>query len=255
MPDFTKSKIYKLVNTENDEIYIGSTCAPLRKRKCGHKANAKRFPNRRVYQHLNAVGWDNVRIVLLQSISCINKDELIAAEQHWIDLLRPSLNKVAAVYSDCPHGRKQSMCKDCNGVGICEHGRDRYQCKPCGGSKICEHDRQRSSCKPCGGSSICEHGRHRSSCKPCGGSSICEHGRHRSSCKPCGGSSICEHDRVRRMCIECSPFHCDYCNTTHAKGTILQHYKSDKHRQAYVAAYIETHDEQPTEFPFNQLVH
>jgi hypothetical protein len=237
MPDFTKGKIYKLVNTEDDEIYIGSTCAPLRKRKCGHKANAKKFPNRRVYQHLNAVGWDNVRIVLLQSISCIDKDELIAAEQHWIDLLRPSLNKVAAVYSDCPHGRQRHTCKDCNGVGICEH------------------DRHRSSCKPCGGSRICEHGRLRRMCKPCGGSSICEHGRDRSQCKPCGGSKICEHNLIRIQCVDCSPFHCDYCEITYARGKILQHYKSNKHKQAYVAAYIETHDEQPTEFPFNQLVH
>jgi hypothetical protein len=237
MPDFTQSKVYKLVNDTDDEIYVGSTCGTLRRRKCGHKISATKHTNRRVYTHLNAIGWDNVRIVLLQSVPCANRDELRAAEQHWIDLLRPSLNKNSAVYSDCPHERRHYQCKDCNGLGICEHGRPRHRCKPCGGSSICEHGRQRRTCKPCGGSGICEHD------------------RDRSTCKPCGGLKICEHTRIRIQCIECSPFYCDYCNTTYARGNILRHYKTDKHKQAYVAAYVNAHDEQPAEFPFNQLVH
>jgi hypothetical protein len=237
MPDFTQSKVYKLVNDTDDEIYVGSTCGTLRRRKCGHKISATKHTNRRVYTHLNAVGWDNVRIVLLQSIACANRDELRAAEQHWIDLLRPSLNKNFAFVPDC------------------EHGRQKYTCKQCGGSSICEHGRHRYACKPCGGAGICDHGRQRHRCKPCGGAGICEHGRQKYSCKPCGGLSICEHDRVQRMCIECSPFYCDYCEITYTKGNILRHYKTDKHKKSYVAAYIDAHDEQPTEFPFNQLVH
>jgi hypothetical protein len=219
MPNYSQGKIYKIVNDEDEEIYVGSTCGSLRLRKAGHKSMAKRRPNQHVYAHLNEVGWEHVRIILLQQISCANKDELRAAEQHWIDLLHPSLNKNSAVYSDCSHGRIQTVCKDCNGVAICEHGHIRYQCKPCKGSNICEH------------------------------------GRHRYQCKQCGGLGFCKHNQQQYHCKECSPFYCDYCNTIHARGKILQHYKSNKHKKSYIAAYINTHDEQPTEFPFNQLVH
>jgi hypothetical protein len=116
MPNYSQGKVYKLVNDKDEEIYVGSTCGSLRLRKSGHKSMAKRKPNQHVYQHLNAIGWKHVRIILLQQISCANKDELRAAEQHWIDQLQPSLNKVAAVHSNCSHGREQYLCKDCFGA-------------------------------------------------------------------------------------------------------------------------------------------
>jgi hypothetical protein len=200
MPDYTKGKIYKLANNDDSEIYIGSTCGTLRRRKAGHRSDAKRYPTQRVYHHLNAIGWNNVRIILLQSISCSNKDELRAAEQHYIDMLHPSLNRQSAI-DTCTHGREQNKCVDCNGASICQHRRQRGQCKECGGISICQHNRHRAHCK------------------------------------------------------DCSPFHCDYCQTTHTTGHILQHYKTKKHKTSYVAAYIDVHDEEPTVFPFDQLIH
>ena len=218
MVNYSQGKVYKLVNTDDDQIYVGSTCGTLHLRKSKHKSNAKICPNRPVYRHLNAIGWDNVRIILLQQISCANKDELRAAEQHYIDMLHPSLNKASAI-DTCTHGRIQSQCIDCDGA------------------------------------SICQHKRHRASCKDCGGSSICQHKRHRAHCKNCGGVSICEHNLERSRCIECSPFYCDYCQTNHTRGNILRHYRSKKHKTSYIAAYVNAHDEHPTEFPFTQLIH
>ena len=200
MVNYSQGKVYKLVNTDDDQIYVGSTCGTLHLRKSKHKSNAKICPNRPVYRHLNAIGWDNVRIILLQQISCANKDELRAAEQHYIDMLHPSLNKASAI-DTCTHGRKQNRCKDCDGASICQHNRERTQCKLCGGSKICEHSRQRPHCR------------------------------------------------------ECSAFFCDYCNTTHARGKIFNHYKSDKHKRSYITAYVDAHDEEPTHLPFDQLIH
>ena len=188
------------VNCDDDEIYIGSTCGSLRRRKAGHKANTKRYPNQRVYAHLNAIGWSNVRIILLQSISCTNKDELRAAEQHWINQLHPSLNRQSAI-DTCTHMQKQAMCKKCGGASLCRHNRERRRCNECGGSAMCEHRIQRRHCK------------------------------------------------------DCSPFTCDYCQITRSRGTILKHYKSKKHRLAYIAAYVDANDKDPTEFPFDQLIH
>ena len=94
MVNYQNGKIYKLVNNSDDEIYVGSTCNPLYKRKGGHKRKAKIQPNREVYKHLNEVGWENVEIILIENFSCNSKDELHRRERYWIDTLNPSLNKV-----------------------------------------------------------------------------------------------------------------------------------------------------------------
>jgi hypothetical protein len=148
MNRYNHGKIYKLVNSVDDQIYVGSTCNSLAKRKSEHKSVARRRPNRHVYQHLNSVGWNNVRIILIESVEAETKDQLLMREQHYIDLLQPTLNKNAS-HVDCPHGRQHNHCKDCGGVGICEHNKQKAQCKQCGGSNICEHNKFKSSCKQC----------------------------------------------------------------------------------------------------------
>jgi hypothetical protein len=134
MLNFANAKIYKLVNSEDDEIYIGSTCGTLHLRKCRHKKDANRYPNRRVYEHLNRVGWANVRIILIESFSCLNKNELLRREQYHIDLLQPSLNKNSS-YVHCPHGRQHSNCILCDGSGVCLHNRRKTHCKICNAGK------------------------------------------------------------------------------------------------------------------------
>ena len=80
----------------------------------GHRRDAKIQPNRHVYIHLNEIGWNNVRIVLIEAVICLNKDELVRHEQRYIDELKPSLNKYSAV-DTCTHGKRQRQCVQCNG--------------------------------------------------------------------------------------------------------------------------------------------
>ena len=94
MVNYANGQIYKLVNNVDDEIYIGSTCGTLRLRKSSHKSLARKDTERRVYKHLNEIGWDNVDIILIETCDCQNKDELHRRERYWIDTLNPSLNKV-----------------------------------------------------------------------------------------------------------------------------------------------------------------
>jgi len=54
----------------------GSTCNPLHKRKCQHKKDSKKGTERPVYRHLNAIGWDNVEIILVESF-------LVIQRQNW----------------------------------------------------------------------------------------------------------------------------------------------------------------------------
>jgi hypothetical protein len=207
-------KIYKIVNTINDEFYIGSTKNELRVRLSQHRADCVRKPNRNMlYEMMNQYDKKECfRIILIKIVNVNSNAEQVQFEQKYIDELKPTLNKYNA------SGRK------------CEHDRIRSRCKDCGGSQICEHNRERSHCKDCGGSQICEHNRERSQCKDCGGASICEHDRRKSQCKDCGGSQICEHNRERSKCKECSSVFCESCNETYSKGHWNQHCKSKKHQ-------------------------
>jgi len=93
MVNYKLGKIYKLVNNVDNEIYVGSTCSSLAKRKAEHKIRSKRkCTNRKVYKHCNEVGWENVGIVLIEKYPCDDKSELFKRERFYYDLLNPSLN-------------------------------------------------------------------------------------------------------------------------------------------------------------------
>lgn len=83
---YQSGKIYKLVNDVDDMEYIGSTCNPLRKRLYGHKKDALR-KDRFVYNHLNAIGWDTVKIILIENYPSNSRSELTARERYHYDQL------------------------------------------------------------------------------------------------------------------------------------------------------------------------
>ena len=43
MPGYSKGKIYKILNTIDDEIYVGSTCETLSQRMARHRSDMKRL--------------------------------------------------------------------------------------------------------------------------------------------------------------------------------------------------------------------
>ena len=130
MPDYQHGKIYKLCSSADDQFYIGSTCSGLTTRLYNHRSRAAAKPNLRVYAHFNQVGWENVRIELVEDFPCANKLDLRQREQHHIDELQASLNSRPA-HVHCPHGRQHQHCLDCNGAAICEHMRKKIRCKLC----------------------------------------------------------------------------------------------------------------------------
>ena len=232
MNRYNNAKIYKLVNNSDSEIYVGSTCLPLSKRKSTHKDAARKYPTRHVYEHLNQIGWNNVRIIQIETVNAETKDQLLMREQHYIDTLNPSLNKLAAFVPECPHGKeKKSECKDCGGTSICWHNRRKSECKDCGGSQICEHNRIKSSCKDCDGSQICEHNRVKSRCKDCGGGSICVHNRRKQTCIDCNGDKY--------YCYECEKAYC-------GKRVLDRHINGIRHKKKYIQLMKEVFDHEMT---------
>lgn len=82
MPDYCKSKIYKL-QCDDGYFYIGSSTQPLHKRFADHKKQSL-VENSNVYKHINEIGWDKVRIILVEDYSCENKQQLVRKEDSVI---------------------------------------------------------------------------------------------------------------------------------------------------------------------------
>jgi group I intron endonuclease len=98
--DYSKGKVYKIFNDVDTEFYVGSTVKSLPKRKAQHKKKAEVAPDRKIYKHLQAIGWDNVKIELIENYPCVSKAELLEREKYYIELLKPSLNSVRVVLTE-----------------------------------------------------------------------------------------------------------------------------------------------------------
>jgi hypothetical protein len=225
MNRYNNGKVYKLVNNIDNRIYVGSTCMPLAKRLYNHKTMARNKPSH-IHRELNTIGWENVRIILIEIVNAQTKDQLLMREQFYIDLLNPSLNKQSAI-DTCTHGRHQCRCKECGGVGICQHNRKKQDCKECGGSQICQHNRKKQDCKECGGVGICQHNRRKRCCKECGGSQICHHNRRKQNCKEC----LCD----KYYCYEC-------CKNFSSNCALNYHMNGISHKQTYKRLMKEVFD-------------
>lgn len=79
MVNYQDGKIYQIVNSVNNIVYIGSTVQPLAKRMVGHRSDAL-TKSSKFYTAMKAVGIDNFRIVLVKNFPCNRNDELYAEE-------------------------------------------------------------------------------------------------------------------------------------------------------------------------------
>jgi len=79
---YNHGKIYKLVDSSGF-YYVGSTCNSLSKRLSEHKATSKRDSNRKVYKQIT--NWNDIIIVLIVEVNVVNKEQLLRAENEYID--------------------------------------------------------------------------------------------------------------------------------------------------------------------------
>ena len=87
-----KCKIYKITNTADDEIYVGSTTKEsLEDYLIIHFDNINRY-NTKFYKYIKKIGKDNFNIHLIEEIEVDNHKERRRNEQKYIELLKPSLN-------------------------------------------------------------------------------------------------------------------------------------------------------------------
>jgi len=102
MPDYANGKIYKIVNSENDKVYIGSTTKTLAQRMGGHRRCAKSNPSR-FYKAMRHHGVENFSIELIKSVPCSNVIELEKVEYKIINKMRERGTKLYNSVIDGKH--------------------------------------------------------------------------------------------------------------------------------------------------------
>ena len=77
---YKNSKIYKIVNNENDKVYYGSTCLPLYKRMYKHRQKHNVCMSKNL-----GVDLKECQIILVEEIQCENKQQLLMRERWYIE--------------------------------------------------------------------------------------------------------------------------------------------------------------------------
>ena len=80
---YSNCKIY-CIYCYDEYYYIGATRTELRYRLSHHKQDSKKYTNRRVYRHINNIGWDNVDIKCLETFTCSSRQEMLQKENEYI---------------------------------------------------------------------------------------------------------------------------------------------------------------------------
>jgi len=84
---YLNGKIYKLIDNTNGNIYIGSTCAPLKERLQGHKDSYNRNKKKDGKGNVsyNIIKNNDYRIELLENFPCKSRQELFSKEREYIE--------------------------------------------------------------------------------------------------------------------------------------------------------------------------
>ena len=157
MPDYKNSKIYKILNSMDDEVYVGSTTASLSRRMGKHRSdfhNTEYKQTYKIYKHMHKIGVDNFYIELIETYPCDSKEELGAREGQLIRQVG-TLNKIIS-------GRTEKEYYQDNIEKEREKGRNNYKKHK---THILEYIKQRCTCE-CGTDVNIHHiARHRETVK------------------------------------------------------------------------------------------
>ena len=95
MSKYENGKIYKILNSVDGEVYVGSTTEPLCKRMYKHRHDSTTRTHYVLYQHMGKLGRDNFYIELIENYKCSSKEELLAKEGEWIRNIGTLNTKIA----------------------------------------------------------------------------------------------------------------------------------------------------------------
>lgn len=106
MVNYANGKIYKIVSSYTDMVYVGNTTKKLlSQRMYNHRTDCRRWIKGKTpyCASMSIMLYPDAHIVLLEEYPCKTKDQLKAQEQHWIDKfgdLAVNLNKSYTGYEN-----------------------------------------------------------------------------------------------------------------------------------------------------------
>ena len=100
MSKYIDSKIYKIIDNTNQNIYIGSTIQSLRQRLSGHEHDARKYKDGYGCGSQDIIKNGDYKIELVEAVPCESLQELHKHEQKWIDRHQGQLvNKICSYKS------------------------------------------------------------------------------------------------------------------------------------------------------------
>ena len=89
--------VYKIWSGVDTETYVGSTWDNPNTRKNGHKYQFKRLLMNdknvtKSLEHFNNIGWNNIKVDVLEGRMFDDIDERLFCERKWIEEINPTLN-------------------------------------------------------------------------------------------------------------------------------------------------------------------
>ena len=128
-------KVYKIICTQSDDVYIGSTFNTLRDRWMAHKNRYKQYQknnsrNMSIHTYFDKYGIDNFKIILIKEYEVIDRNHLETKEQLWLNKLK-NINTQSA-FNPFRRSVKMEYQSRKKKINI------RYNCK-CGSSYYARH--------------------------------------------------------------------------------------------------------------------
>ena len=83
MVNYANGKIYKIVSTQLDKVYIGSTSLELKKRLIKHRNNYKKYIREgcNYASSFEILKYEDAQIILIEDYPCTTKKELFNREK------------------------------------------------------------------------------------------------------------------------------------------------------------------------------
>jgi hypothetical protein len=119
MVDYKKTKIYYIA-VGNDKYY-GHTTQLLCERKKGHKRDAKRRPNTKLYQSITDAGlsYTEIKLVWVEDYPCDTKEQALARERYYVE-------QFATLNTEIP-GRTKKEYREANKDAMVKKRKDYYE--------------------------------------------------------------------------------------------------------------------------------
>lgn len=124
--DYSKGKIYIIRNTENDQVYIGSTCQSLAQRMAQHRIDKNKHPSYKLYQAFTEMGIDKFYIELIEDYPCERSEQLLAREGHFIR----QHNSIVDGYNKVVSGRTNKEYREDNKEKIAQQQKEWFKNNP-----------------------------------------------------------------------------------------------------------------------------